>query len=485
MNVIKHVNSLICKPLCFIINHSLSRGEFPNDLKHSIITPVHKGGTNEVTNFRPISLLSNFSKIFESIVKNRIVEHFENNHLFNENQHGFREKHSTTTLLTELTNEIANSLDKNLNTTGLLCDLSKAFDCVQHNILLKKLHHYGIRGKALDWFKSYLQDRKQKTIVNKIESKWEKIKIGVPQGSVLGPILFIIYTNDLFVNINNKLVIYADDTTAIIKHRNLKELAKNCEETANNLNNWFKTNGLSMNFKKTSLIQFKTSKNSNKLKPEYINDGIQVVENSKLLGLMFDSNLNWKNHIENLTKKLNQACFNMSCLTSIVNMETKLMLYYSYFQSLLVYGILMWGNSTNWLSVFKVQKKIIRIMTNAGSRDSCKSKFQKLNILTFPSLYIFELLKYIKRNKKIETSNLFKHCYDTRKRENLLMIPVHKLKIYEKSPLYMAIKVLNKIGSSTVYGNKNEEQFLKQWKVILQKKAYYNIEDFFSDPSFI
>ena len=198
IKLLKLVPDLILMPLCKIINHSFQTGVFPDALKISEVIPIHKGGsTEELNNYRPISLMSIFEKIIEKIMHKRLCEFLQEHNILFQNQFGFRKNNSTSFALIEITEKIKETIDNKKYGCGIFIDLRKAFDTVNHEILLRKLDHYGIRGMAQNWFKSYLTNRKQYVSLNGESSELKQIACGVPQGSCLGPLLFLLYINDL------------------------------------------------------------------------------------------------------------------------------------------------------------------------------------------------------------------------------------------------------------------------------------------------
>ena len=238
-------------------------GVYPSLLKISKVTPIFKKGSHLLPdNYRPISVLGHINKIYETLLYSRLSTHFNNNNLLYKYQYGFREGHSTTQALVELTDSLKNTIDNGNYACGIFIDLTKAFDTVNHNILIDKLKKYGVSGNAINLLKSYLDDRMQYVEINKTKSSLSKISCGVPQGSVLGPLLFLIYINDLpNCCLLRKVRIFADDTVIFFECQNQNQLSETIEDILKNLNDWFVANKLTMNVEKSNFCIFISQKN--------------------------------------------------------------------------------------------------------------------------------------------------------------------------------------------------------------------------------
>ena len=292
--------------LCNIYNLSFQQGVFPSKNKIAKIIPVFKSGSkDDINNYRPISLLSTFSKIHEKLIFTRLTNFLEVNQILYPRQYGFRPGFSTTFSLIDITETIRNSIDQKKFGCGIFLDLKKAFDTVNHDMLLTKLEHYGIRDISLNWFKSYLSDRKQFVHINGQNSSLCDIVCGVPQGSVLGPLLFLLYVNDL-PNISKKLnfFLFADDTNIYLDSFNLYSLQTIVNKELSKLYDWLCINRLSLNISKTNFVIFNPPNKPTSTVTILINK-IAIKEESfvKYLGIFIDSKLTFKFHIEELKKK--------------------------------------------------------------------------------------------------------------------------------------------------------------------------------------
>ena len=331
MHVIKCSFSLISEPLKDIINLSFAKGVFPDKLKIAKIIPIYKAEDPEkFTNYRPISLLSNFAKFFDKVSHNRLIEFLEQYEILYRHQFGFRKNHSTSHALIHLVNKIASSIDRNEITAGIFLDLSKAFDTINHDILFAKLEHCGIRGTVLQWIKSYFSKRPQFVQFNETQSSMLTIKCGVPQGSILGPLFFIVYINDL-ANASKvtKSLLFADDTSIFYSHADIDHLVHVLNEELNNTDIWMKCNKLSINTKKTNYIIFKhKQKKIHRNTHLYFDDQLlERADETKFLGVYIDENLNWKSHIGHVCNKIAKSVGIIFKSRFLLSAKTKLMLF--------------------------------------------------------------------------------------------------------------------------------------------------------------
>ena len=308
MRVIKHSIHLISAPLSNIINLSLQKGIFPDKLKLTKVIPIYKANDPSLfTNYRPISLLSNFSKFFEKVMHNRITEFAEQYNILYRCQFGFRKNYSTSHALIHLINRISTAIDQRETTVGVFLDLSKAFDTLDHEILFAKLEHYGIRNVALQWIKSYFSNRRQFVKINQTCSSTQTIKCGVPQGSILGPLFFILYINDLpRASKLTEPLLFADDTSIFFSNSNPNYLENVLNNELLNIDIWLKCNKLSINVQKTSYVIFRPSqrKVNHNFSLSFGGQPLTQSNVTKFLGVYLDEHLTWKYHINFVCKQI-------------------------------------------------------------------------------------------------------------------------------------------------------------------------------------
>ena len=374
INLLKLIADIIIIPLCKIISNSFTSGVFPDALKICKVIPIHKGdSTNELNNYRPISLLSIFDKIIEKAMYKRLYNFLEQHDILFHNQYGFRKNNSTTFALLQITERIKYSIDNRKYGCGIFIDLRKAFDTVNHTILLSKLKHYGIRDSSYNWFESYLSNRKQYVFVNGESSQLRNITYGVPQGSVLGPLLFLIYINDL-PNISKVLNFYlfADDTNIYFEAETPEKLESVLNNELKELYTWLIVNRLSLNINKTNFVVFRPYN-----KPLKHNITLKIQKKAiaekkivKYLGIMIDSGLTWQAHIDNLSKKISRSIGLLYKIRPFVNKHIMKMLYYSLVFSHLTYAIEIWGSAdkTHLNRLLILQKRAVRLLSHLDKR---------------------------------------------------------------------------------------------------------------------
>ena len=388
-NILQLISRPISFPLCKIYNYSILNGTHPDKLKHANIIPIFKKGSRMViSNYRPISLLSNLNKIFEKIIYKRMYSFLDKYNILFDYQFGFRSNHSTNHALISITEKIRASLDEDKVACGIFIDLQKAFDTVNHDILLKKLEHYGFRGIINKWLRSYLTDRFQQVSINGITSNSLKMKHGVPQGSVLGPLLFLIYINDLNLCIKySNTYHFADDTNLLNINKSYQVLQKEVNKDLKSLVSWLSANKISLNKDKTEVIFFR--KPLSKIPPQtkIKLNGKRIIpsKNIKYLGVILDEHLSGEPHANELLKKLNRANGLLAKARFYVPTQELINIYYAVFSSHMTYGCQIWTPKHNYISdkIFSVQKKAIRIMSFADKREHTDPLFKKLNILKF------------------------------------------------------------------------------------------------------
>ena len=456
--VLKYLKTSISIPISHIINKSLISGKVPQNLKLAKIIPIYKAKEKtSMNNYRPISLLPSVSKLLEKIVHYRLYKFLKKQNILYSRQYGFRPSHSTSDAVTTFVADIMTSLEDGKYSTAVLLDLSKAFDTIDHNILLRKMHFYGVRGVALEWFKSYLSDRSQYVAYRDTHSKYYRVTCGVPQGSVLGPLLFIIYTNDLPNSLaNSKSILFADDTTIYNSSSDIQSLITSTEIDLLKVADWFRANKLSLNVSKTNFVMFCPKRKSKFHEINTIKLGdeiIQRVNNAKFLGMHIDDELLWHTHISHVSRKLSSGIYLLNAVKRTLTIPNMKQLYYSLIHPHLTYGVTLWGSAFKYElnKIIKAQKKAIRNICKAQYNEHTDPLFKKLQIPKLTDLYKIQVSNFMFKYTTgtlphpllhLFTSNTAIHIHDTRHQHDpVSRASVSRSDLMTRSILYQGPKI--------------------------------------------
>ena len=458
-SIIKQLTQFITAPLTYAFNLCFEQNTVPDELKIARVTPVPKTGDLKLPqNYRPISILPVLSKTFEKLVHNRIYSFLQQNNILSESQFGFRKGYSTEMALASFVEKITSSLDKSEQTVGVFLDLKKAFDTVNFNILFDKLAHIGIRGSPLELLKSYLTDRKQAVTISSFKSSLKDIVCGVPQGSILGPLLFIIYINDLPNALQTSFpIMYADDTNIFYSGKSLAEIERSLNKDLQTLSNWLSVNKLSLNLTKTHTMLFTLNNRLKQYKPQIKIDNTEIesTTSTTFLGVIIDQNFSWSKHLTHLANKISKAIGILKKASHAFNKATLRTLYYSFVHPYFNYCVLIWGNAANihLNKLTLLQKRAIRIISQAQFLEHTTPLFASQKILKMEDLYKQRcaLFTYKTYSHQFPTTfaNDFKmtaldHTHNTRSRSHgTLNTPAYRTSLKQKSLKYQAVKLYN------------------------------------------
>lgn len=425
-DLIKHLSLFLISPLTHIVNLSILHGQFPDALKIAVVRPLYKKGTRtSAGNYRPISLLSNFAKILEKVVKSQLLEYLEANNLLSPSQYGFRQNMSTQDALADVGSEISNGLHNNNKVIGIFIDLTKAFDSIEISRLILKLRQMGLDNVAVRWFTSYLSDRQQFVKLQNVESTMEPITYGVPQGSVLGPILFLIHINDLFsINIGGKFVAFADDVAIIVKEKTWQQAHSSAEIIMGKITRWFATNSLTINISKTKYILFSINlvgqpvdskieihqENCNTEHTTCTHQRLEQVSSIKYLGLLLDQHMKWKEHIQNLVARIRKTFHLFVLLRSWLSRKNLRMVFYAFVYSILIYGIPIWGGAyaSSFGNLEVVVNTVLRIATKSRRRTRIANLYEDFDVLSPRMTYVYRLILHVHKSLNLyeKTNNI-------------------------------------------------------------------------------
>ena len=492
--VLKLVTDILSPTLAFIFNKCLSEGYFPKELKVAKIIPLYKnkGSISEISNYRPISMLSVFSKIFEKLIHKQLTNFFDTNDTLNSSQYGFRRKHSTLHALINAAENLYHSIDNKHYTLGIFIDFSKAFDTVNHVILIEKLRMYGLRDNMLNLLKNYLVDRKQYVSYGGIESTLLDITCGVPQGSVLGPLLFIIFINDL-VNISDigKFVLFADDLNLFLAHKDRYSLYRQANQILHKLYDYCFANRLIINYDKCCFIEFNIKEDDDPLILGIMNHLFCQVDKCKFLGVYINSKLSWDDQIKHVISQVSKSCGSIYSIRLHVPQKVLRNIYMALVQPYLIYCISLWGSlhkSKTMERLFILQKKCIRIISKKTERvkgilQHTKPIFHRYRILNVFNLYYYITASVAMKIVRLCTPKALFDFYVISERSNRFILPLFSLTSnMNKSFVFNSMKILNYLLQHDIeYHDLSFENFkarLKKHLLAIQFKSVNKGDDY-------
>lgn len=512
--VIKRIAFFLVDVLAHLFNNSIYSGVFPDELKCADVMPLFKkGAIDEMTNYRPISLLPSISKVFEKIVKERVVNYLKTINFFSSVQFGFQKGKSTEDALLEFCSRIFSNLDEKKYTCGLFIDITKAFDMVNHKILLRKLENAGFRSFMLEWFGSYLLNRSQRVKIDNIRSSIASFNIGVPQGSVLGPILFLVYINSLFsLDFKSTLTAFADDIGCTYGSKSALNLVADINWDLDLLRTWFnehkliispKTKIMFFNLSSVNVFETDVMYHANDCQRFMINRCksctnefsfynnvscsancfvVEKVDSFKYLGLHIDSRMNFSCHTEYLRKYFNWTLRNFFYLSNVCSLKLLTTIYYGIFHSKLQYAISCWGGAyqNKIQPLLILQKAVIRKICRKHRRHPSFELFATLKILPVRHLYCFKVLKTFFRRSGNLNFRLISNYNLRGNFLNVVTVPDFRTTAFRNFCSVFSFRLFNKLPQSirsiTISGI-----FLKRIKQWLFNFDYLNIESLFTD----
>lgn len=458
--ILKILSSEITLPLEYLINLSITQGYFPSNLKQSIVIPIYKSGNkSDTNNYRPITLLNSLSKVFENLINAQLLKFVVSHKILSENQYGFQKNKSTSDAIASVTDFIVKSLDKGKKCISIFLDLSKAFDTISHVKLIQKLEKIGITDKELNFFKSYLNGRKQQVKIQNTLSDQRSTDYGIPQGSVLGPTLFLLYINNFCnLEIQGKIVSFADDTVLLFEDNNWPAVFKKAQRNIYFVKKWLDINTLTLNTKKTKYvtssinttgqpnddysIKIHSCSNSNECSEC---PSIERTSQMKYLGLTIDPYLKWNLHTQIIANKIRKTIHFFRSIRNFLNLQLLKTIYFAITQSILEYGIIAWGGGTSSAldPVEKAQKTIMKIILKLPLTANSDLIFNKMRVFDVRQIYVKTILMHLFKNKHVLYEKKIYLKFTRNSNKDTLQVPALSTTFGQRSYRYFATKIFN------------------------------------------
>ena len=454
---------IISKCVAHMINRSIDSGFFPDELKVAKVTPIFKkGDRSDPGNYRPISILPTISKLYERHVASQIYEYLSTFNLLHVEQSGFRQFHSCQTALTKLIDTWLKEMDEG-NVIGVsFLDFRKAFDLVNHNILIDKLKYYNFNNSAIEWISSYLSNRHQSVHIGNARSSRRTITCGVPQGSVLGPLLFLIYINDLPLHVqHSKLSLFADDATLHKSATSMESINLHISSDVDNVNSWCRENAMIINEAKSKCMMIGTSQRLSKLQSRTLNVNVNDqtldnVDNEKLLGVHLDSHLQFNKHVDVVCRSITSKIALLKRIKRYLPLSYRTLYYNAYVLPCIDYCLTIWGNTskTNLERIHKLQKCAARVILDAPPDSPSLPLFNELGWLNVfervelnKGVLLYKIVNgmcpdYLPEMFTFQTSESYGLRSSTQQK---LCIPKHKNELFKRSLQYSGAIIWNDI----------------------------------------
>ena len=453
----------LVKLLTFLINKCISEVYYPEFLKISLIRPIYKKGSHsDYNNYRPIALSSILDKIFQKYIGNCLYKFLINNDLINDRQYAYQKGKSANILLSKVSNFINENLSEGKHVIGLFIDYTKVFEMLDHDILISELDKIGVRGHVKGLIKNFLMNRKVMVEINKCKSEIKITNTGVPQGSNLGPILFLIYVNSVFKIFKNyEIFMFADDFLIMVSDKNFNEANNTMQRNINQLIRWSHDNKLIINVNKTKVVHFYNQylrKNetvdlimhTNNCLHNFANDcackKVEVVKEIKYLGVMLDQDMTWNAHINSITRKLRSIIPQIYMLKVRVSEKMLRSIYFGLVHPFLLYGITSWGfaETGTFSNLKKMQTRIIKKMKTGDKISNSNDLYKYWNVMPITNTAKYCLLK---ENYFTDWGGVPRqHEYSTRTIQTTpFFVPLRENRFHSKTIKYILPRIWNEI----------------------------------------